>query len=209
MAFQDTSVSMLGSGEASVIELSQKTYSVSMSGSGGMDVSAIIDVFPGTLDFSGSLGATVGISGYQNTYVSMFGFAYASIAKTRIFCPDLRINLILQSITRTCSKEKSVTLKRYKNNTYPVSATLSRNGDYDITGNTFRLSTQIGTGSVVTVNGVITDALNGIVEFTLDAASVSESGTGIYEIEGNDGTHPYTYEKGEFIVMDTITPVAV
>lgn len=207
MAFQDTSVSMLGSGQVSVIEYSQVTHSVSMLGSGGMSVSPVVDVNPGAIDFAGSLSSGIGTGQLLNNYISAYGFLNVSVS-ARAVCYDIVNNFIPQHIISNFCKNKgeSVALKRFKNDTYPVTATLSKDGVYDITGFTIKLSTQIGTGTVYTSTGNITDAVNGNVEFILDAGAIDTAGEGTYDIEVNDGTYVYTYEKGVFEIVEDLTP---
>ncbi len=67
------------------------------------------------------------------------------------------------------------------------------------------MSTQIDSGIIYTVDGVISDAASGIVTFELDLTGIATSGIGVYDIEGNDGSYVYTFDKGVFTLLDDVT----
>lgn len=206
----EVSASLLGSGLISAIEDSQKSQSASFFGSGEMDVFATQDVHLSAINIGGSLSVSVSPKPFFNTEISFYGIGSGS-SKYKITCPDTLINFIPQKIISAFCRNKgtSVDIKRYKNDTYPVFAKLSKDGSYDITGFTVKLSVQIGTGSVYTSTGSITDAVNGEVNFALDPALILETGKGTYDIEVNDGTYIYTYERGVFEILEDLTPQVV
>lgn len=201
-----SSVSLLGSGLASATEISQKTYSVAFSGTGDMSasVNAFVDMSP--INFDGSLNGAVQSGNYINTYVTLYGFL-SSQANTAIGCADVFFDMEPPRVeVLQCSNEgELVDLQVFKGNTYPVTARLSIKGDYDITGHTIRLSTQIDGDTLYTVTGTITNALAGEVSFALDPLSVDTPGVGKYDIEGNDAIYTFTYGTGEFTVLDNLT----
>lgn len=200
-------VSMAGSLDASASGTAVSETFVSMAGTGSMSVTPKLYKESGLIQMSGSLNGTATNQVLVNTYVTMYGFLNSNINLYKsVHCADLAISFETQMIESLgCSIGESVELKRYRGDTYPVSTTLSKNGSYDATGITFEMSTQIGGGTIYTVAGIIDDANNGLVSFPLGATSVSLSGTGVYDIQGNDGTYIYTYEKGVFTLLDDVT----
>lgn len=181
---------------------------IDMSASLSSEVSYNIPIVSELLDFSGSLTSTVLPSEYLNSYVAFYGFGSLGLVEQGVgtVCSDLTINMTIQELISTgCSIGDSDMITRYRGDTYPIRTTLSRNGDYDISGHTFQMSTQIKNKTLYTASGTIIDANNGIVEFTFPAGSIDVAGTGVYDIEGNDGTYVYTYDKGVFELLDDVT----
>ena len=97
-------------------------------------------------------------------------------------------------------------IMRYVGNEHKFKATISKNGDFSLIGKTVKMSFQVGTKTVHTLAGTITDAAAGKVEFTPTTVSVADEGVGSYEIKVNDGTVDVTYafENIEFIKGVTI-----
>ena len=180
-----------------------------MYGIGSMEVSGVIDMPSGLIQMDASLNADVlETQVLVNTYVTMYGFLSSTVnTYSSIFCSDLNVDFNEQVIESTgCTiGDTSVELKRYRGDTYPVSTKLSKNGNTDVTGSTFQMSTQIEGGTIYTVAGTITNAALGIVEFPLATLAVGTAGSGVYDIQGNDGTYIYTYEKGVFTLLDDVT----
>lgn len=200
------SASMLGSGSMTAVEDDHTAYSVHFSGSGDMTVTVHPYINVAVGDFSGSLTSVISSGIYHNTFASVYGVLTSTINAT-VQCWDVVNNMEPQKIISAFCKNKgeSVAIQRYKGDSYPVTAKLSKDGNYNISGFTVRMSTQIGSGTVYTSTASITDAVNGEVEFILDPAAVGTSGTGTYDIEVNDGTYVYTYEKGTFTIVDDLT----
>ena len=202
------SISLAGSGD---MDISGKTTGFTftkMSGSGDMNVSVNILQKAESISMSGTLSSDISTQNLVNAYTVMYGFLTSSVeTSSSVFCVDLPIDFNTQTIESFGCKIKgnSVELKRYRGDTYPVNSTLSKNGNKNTTGITFQMSTQIADGTIYTVDGTITDAVNGIVDFPLTTAAVATAGVGVYDIEGNDGTYIYTYEKGVFTLLDDVT----
>lgn len=92
-------------------------------------------------------------------------------------------------------------IQRYVGNDLPFFATISKDGDFSLAGMTVTMSFKIGNGAVHTLDGTITDSVNGKVSFIPTVASVADKGLGNYEIKVHDGTYEttYVYEEIEFI----------
>lgn len=87
-------------------------------------------------------------------------------------------------------------IQRYQYNDHPFKATISRNGDFSLSGKTVVMAIQIGNGTLHTMQGTITDSAQGKVEFLPTAEMVGTEGVGDYYINVNDGTYEVTYESG-------------
>ena len=206
--YYNASVVLTGTLNSNVSATQVGVTFTSMTGTGSMKVSGSVYQNSGLIQLSGSLSGTESYQVLVNAYVSMYGFLSGG---TRLYssvrCSDLPINFntqIIESLGCTI-KGESVELIRYRGDTYPVSTTLSKNGSTDTAGITFKMSTQIGGGVIYTVDGIIENASNGIVNFPLSTDAVSTSGSGVYDIQGDDGTYIYTYEKGVFTLLDDVT----
>lgn len=179
-----------------------------MHGTLSSSVKASISINTEPVSMNGTLESTVVPNMLMNAYVAMYGFLSAAISKrTGAFCFDLNVEMITEEIISLgCNIEgASMPLTRFRGDTYPVLTKLGLNGDPDVTGYTFRMSTQIDNGVVYTVDGVISDASNGIVTFELDLTGIDLPGVGVYDIEGNDGSYVYTFDKGVFTLLDDVT----
>ena len=181
----------------------------SMNATGSLGVVANVDMPSGLIQMSGELTNTVVAQNLLSAYVVFYGFLSSSISTySAVFCADMTVDFVEQIIESTgCTiGVYSVALTRYRGDTYPVSTKLSKNGSTDVTGSTFQMSTQIADGTVYTANGVIENALLGIVNFPLQSLAIDTAGIGVYDIQGNDGTYDYTYEKGVFTLLEDVTP---
>lgn len=164
----------------------------------------------GTITMSGTADISVAPQVLVNSYVSMYGFLTATV-NPKIYAPCFELitdfnTQVIESVGCSTNKGSSVALKRYRGDTYPVAAILSKNGDTDITGFVVKLSTQITGQALYTSTGIITNGPLGYVEFDLDPLAIATAGTGVYDIQVDDGTYIYTYEKGEFELLDDLTP---
>ena len=226
MAFQDSNASMLGSLGAIVAgavilnatviatgSLSSNADGMSEDGTKvrangtltGTASAVLIQNF--SVDMVGTLSSTNQTVMYNDAYVSMYGFLSASVspAVSIVLCADITVDMeILEVEINGCKIGESMEIKRYRGDTYPLRAKLGRNGNFDTTGITFKMSTKIADGTIHTSTGVIKDALNGIVEFGFDVAAVATAGSGVYDIQGQDG-YIYTYDKGPFILLEDVT----
>ena len=155
----------------------------------------------------GTLSSTSATIMYIDAYVAMYGFLTADTGNIALktFCPDIYVNMEIQTIESSgCTIGDSVDIIRYRGDTYPLVATLGRNGDFSTTGITFTMSTKIDGQQVYSVTGSVIDAENGIVEFAFGADAVAIAGEGVYDIQGDDG-YIYTYDKGVFELLEDVT----
>ena len=208
MANQDSGfVEITGSVALLVSSMVAESGFISMRASATINVLPKIVVDSGLISISGSATINDTIEVLVNAYATMYGFARISVETfSAISCSDLIIDMSIDKLESFgCIIGESMELKRYRGDTYPVSATLSKNGLKDTTGITFQMSTKIDGEATFTVNGIVTDALSGAVSFPLDVLSVAVAGSGAYDIQGNDGTYIYTYEKGVFTLLDDLT----
>ena len=207
MAYQDGDASLLGSlfADASGEEISgtliemKGTLSATAFGKYYENVSSI--------DMVGTLDSTVNTVVFVDSYAAMYGFLNSTVtAGTSLaFCPDLYIDMEIQELVSSgCKIGDSMDITRYRGDTYPLTATLGRNGNFNIDDMTFTLSTQIGNGTVYASTGTIVDADNGIVKFEWPTGSVDIAGEGVYDIQGQD-SYIYTYDKGKFTLLEDVT----
>ncbi len=206
--YYNISISLSGSGSMVSSGKTVGYTSVAMRGEGSMNVVPKLDVASGLIQMSGELSVSESNQNLVNSYVTMYGFLTSNInIYSAVYCSDLPIDFNTQMIESLgCSiKGESVELKRYRGDTYPVSTTLSKNGNKDTSGITFVMSTQINDGTIYASSGVVNDSSNGLVDFPLETTAVATSGSGVYDIQGNDGTYIYTYEKGVFTLLEDVT----
>ena len=227
MSYQDSSADLLGQLDSTV------SGSLTMNGSadllGELDSTASAVQIEGTEVFlTGTLSGSATGSQIQNMpsilvngtlignassvmyidgYVAMYGFLKAEINSSAIkpICPDIFVDMIIEEIEALgCVIGENMELKRYRGDTYPLRATLGRNGVFDTTGITFTMTTKIDDGIAYSSTGTIIDPVNGIVEFAFTPDAVATAGEGVYDIQGVDA-YIYTYDKGSFILLDDVT----
>ena len=206
--YHNITIGISGSGEVDISVTQVSETFTSMSGIGSMSVNGVIDISSGLIQMSGELTSNISQQILVNSYAVMYGFLTASInTYASVFCADINIEFTEQILeSSSCSiGEESMELIRYRGDTYPVSAKLIKNGSPDVTGSTFKMSTQIGGGVIYTVDGIIENATMGIVNFPIDVLAIGTSGEGVYDIQGNDGIYDYTYEKGVFTLLEDVT----
>ncbi len=205
----ESSISFLGTLDSTIDGESKGAGFISFSGSGGLSIEPDVYTPVGKITFAGSLSAEISTQNLVNSFSAMYGFLTAKIGGSKtIYCSELTLDMAMQTIESVvCSiKGEGMKLIRFRGDNYPVKAVLGIAGITDTTGLTFKMSTQIEGGAVHTVAGVITDAVNGRVSFTLPTEAVAVAGSGFYDIESNDGTYTYTYEKGVFTLLPDLTP---
>ncbi len=183
---------------------------VSMSGELLSEVSGNIPAI--TIDpvsMEGTLSSSVNMKIDFQAYSAMYGFLTVNIAsKNYQICYDINADMIIQEIvSEGCDiGVDNMPLIRYRGDTYPVFSRLSRNGNPDISAYTFKLSTQLDGDTLYTSTGTITDSANGLVEFEFDPLAIDTAGEGVYDVEGDDGSYIYTFEKGTFELLQDVTP---
>ena len=137
-------------------------------------------------------------------HATMFMTLGMHIAGAYAYCADYVVDFEPQMITiDTCEEEQTVEIERYKNDTYPLEISFSREGNHSTDGLTFTMYTQLDGDTLYTSTGTIIDTYNGIVIFNFDADAVNEAGSGVYEIKVS-GTDVATYAHGIFIIKDTL-----
>ena len=181
-------------------------YFTNMNGNCFISINTEVIVRPNLINLSGVCSINLNTQVLVNAYASIYGFLSSKV-RGHSFCPDLFFDKeITEIIHDGCSiKGESLELIRYRGDTYPLVATLAKKGDYNIDGHTFKMSTQIADGTIYESVGTILNSSAGLVQFILEASAVDVTGNGTYDIEGNDGTYIYTYEKGIFTLLDDLT----
>ena len=121
---------------------------------------------PEFIDIAGSLSSTVSSELLQNGYAAMYGFGAMNVIEglgVGAICIDLFIDMQIQEIISSgCTTGDSDMIQRYRGDDYPIQATLGRNGNFDISGMSFIMSSQIGSGTIYAATGTIIDATIGI-----------------------------------------------
>jgi len=100
---------------------------------------------------------------------------------------------------------KKDTLEIFRGDTYPLKWTLSRSGEWSLTGSTVKMSFKFDDDIVHTFIGNVLDYNKKIVEFTPTAEAVGTVRSGVYDIEVNDGVHPLTHKKGVVVIKEDVT----
>ena len=204
---QNASAIMLGELDVTAIGINADYAYTHMLGRLSMDVSAGVLVNSGPIAIDGSLSVDTSVQNLINVSVEMHGTLNITIS-TVTQCNDLVIDMDLAFIySEKCDiKGNSMELIRFRGDTYPITCVLSQNGNTDISGQTFEMSMQIAGGTIYTVVGTVINAGMGMVTFIPDPLAVELAGSGFYDIQSNDGSYDYTYEKGVFTLLDDLTP---
>lgn len=210
MAFQDSSADLTGELISTALGDSVAAGGlITMSGVGSMTVVGISYLDMTALQMDGILSAEVlSTSNYQDSYAAMYGFGNIIIDNVGVsaICSDLFLDMETQElISSGCTIGDSDMITRYRGDDYPLRAILGKNGVFDVTGFTFKMSSRIESQAIFTSDGSVIDIENGIVEFPWPAGSIDTAGVGVYDIQGNDGTYTYTYDKGVFTLLDDVT----
>ena len=136
--------------------------------------------------------------------IVMFHSLDMSIDQVSAYCTGTPFNFIPQRFyIELCNDEETEMIERYKGDTYPFEVIFSKSGDYDISGYTFELYSQIGGGTIYTSSGTVIDSDNGFVTFDFDTDAISTAGDGLYEIKALD-SDTTTFAHGVFTVLDTL-----
>ena len=208
MAYQDASADLNGYLDSTVNGEEIPGSLIELHGTLSSVVTADKYIGTGHINFDGTLSSTIQTIMYKDAYASMYGFLTADIANANSFsfCADIVADMVTQEITvNDCKIGHNMELERYRGDTYPVKATLSRNGNFDATGITFKMSVKIGESAVETIDGNILDTANGVVEFILPTTITDVTGSGVFDIQGDDG-YIYTYTKGTINIIQDVTP---
>lgn len=105
-------------------------------------------------------------------------------------------------------------ITRFRGDTIPIVFNVTSNGvAVDITSWTFKLTIDPSdapvdaTGNILTLTGVLTDAVNGEVTFTMTAGQADIApGSYNYDVEGTDGASVIrTFGIAKFIITQDIT----
>lgn len=91
-------------------------------------------------------------------------------------------------------------IKRYVGDNYPIKAVLKENGVVvNLTGSTITMKIS-KVNEELTINGIVTDAINGLVQFDVTAADMTPIGEYKYRIYTTVGTVVTTYTKALLII---------
>ncbi len=156
-------------------------------------------------DLDMSISNTNAIQDSEHIY--MLHLLDMSIYQTQAYCMGLIYNFIPQRLEiNTCENdnEESEMIERYEGDTYPLEIVFSKNGNYNISGYTFKLYAQIEDGGIYEMDGTIMNAEYGLVLFYFDTNIVNSVGSGVYEIKViNGGTT--TFAHGELKILDALS----
>jgi hypothetical protein len=98
------------------------------------------------------------------------------------------------------------TIKRTRGDNYAIIATLKVNGAaIDLTGSTVTFSyVKIGTTTPASIDGLIMDAVNGVVQFLPSVTDFQEVGTYLYDIQRVSSGIKTTHVVGQLIIEDDV-----
>jgi hypothetical protein len=98
------------------------------------------------------------------------------------------------------------TIKRTRGDNYAIIATLKVNGyAVDLTGSTVTFSyVKSGTTTPSSIDGLITDAANGVVQFLPSVTDFQEVGTYLYDIQRVSSGIKTTHALGQLIIEDDV-----
>ena len=99
----------------------------------------------------------------------------------------------------------NILLERFRGDTFPIEATLTRDGTWSLSGSTVEMSFRFDDDVVHTFTGTITDLANKVVEFEPSVASVASNRQGVFDIQVDDGTYIATHVRGTVRVLDDVT----
>lgn len=96
-------------------------------------------------------------------------------------------------------------LERYRGDTYPIEATLSRSGTWSLIGSTVKMTFEFDDAVKHTFTGTVTDYDNKIVEFTPTTDAVAQVRLGDFDIQVDDGSYITTHLRGKINIVDDVT----
>ncbi len=97
-------------------------------------------------------------------------------------------------------------LQRFRGDTYPIEATLSRDGDWTLTGSTVKLTFIFDDEVVHSFTGTILDEDTKSVEFEPTASAVDTVRQGRFDIQVDDGVYVATHIEGVIDIIQDRTP---
>jgi len=100
-------------------------------------------------------------------------------------------------------------LTRYRGDTYPIEATLTRDSDWVATGSAIKLTMTFEDGDEYILVGTVTDDTddrNKDVLFEPTEESIGTVRRGTYDIQVDDSTYIATHIKGVVNIIDDVTP---
>jgi len=99
-----------------------------------------------------------------------------------------------------------VLLERFRGDTFPIEATLTRDGSWTLVGSTVKMSFIFDDGVTHTFTGSVVDYANKIVHFIPTTASVASARVGTFDIQVDDGTYIATHVRGTVRILQEVTP---
>ena len=99
----------------------------------------------------------------------------------------------------------SDTIERFRGDTYPVEFTLSRDGDWTLSGSTVEMSFKFDDDVVHTFLGTITSEVDKTVSFEPTTDAISTVRDGVYDIQVDDSAYITTHAKGIVTIADDVT----
>lgn len=97
-------------------------------------------------------------------------------------------------------------LERYRGDTFPIEATLTRDGTWSLVGSVVKMSFIFDDDVTHTFTGTVTDHANKVVEFEPTTAAVASTRTGTFDIQVDDGSYIATHMRGTVRVLQEVTP---
>ena len=99
----------------------------------------------------------------------------------------------------------SDTIERFRGDTYPVEFTLSRDGDWTLSGSTVEMSFEFDDAVIYTFLGSVTSEVDKTVSFEPTVAAIDTVRDGVYDIQVDDGTYVTTHAKGVVSILQDVT----
>ena len=97
-----------------------------------------------------------------------------------------------------------IILERYRGDTFPIEATLSRNGTWTLVG-AVKMTFKFDDDVLHTFDGTIVSSTDHIVTFIPTAEAIETVRSGIFDIQVNDGSYIYTHLKGTVDIIGDVT----
>ena len=98
-----------------------------------------------------------------------------------------------------------IVLERFRGDTYPVEATLSRDEAWTLDGSVVKMTFQFNDKIKHTFIGTVTDDINHIVEFEPTGDAVNKVRQGRFDIQVDDGFYIATHIAGEIHIVNDVT----
>ena len=98
-----------------------------------------------------------------------------------------------------------IILERFRGDTYPVEATLTRDGDWTLDGSVVKMTFEFNDKIEHTFIGTVTDLVNHIVEFEPTGDAVNKVRQGRFDIQVDDGFYVATHISGQVHIVNDVT----